>query len=162
MATTDTAREVAEARRAVHESLTGLSAWGADDVRAKVKLLEQAIERHLSPDQGLISALTALLPTGPRMTQGRPGAMAYARGEWDAWEQVAAVLGVQLPLHPRLRPSASSPLVEARNQARRQAVAALHAWGADGDKRAAGDEASPFYMWEDADRAAELIEGMIE
>ena len=38
---------VAEARRNVHESLTALSAWAADEVRAKVTRLEQAIERHV-------------------------------------------------------------------------------------------------------------------
>jgi hypothetical protein len=38
---------VAEARRDVHDSLTALSAWAADEVREKVARLEQAIERHV-------------------------------------------------------------------------------------------------------------------
>lgn len=43
----DTARAVAEARRNVHESLTGLPAWAADDTRAKVAALEVVIEQHI-------------------------------------------------------------------------------------------------------------------
>jgi hypothetical protein len=38
---------VAEARRDVHESLAGLSAWAADEVREKVARLEHAVERHI-------------------------------------------------------------------------------------------------------------------
>lgn len=37
-----------------------------------------------------------------------------------------------------------------------EAEETLRAWGEDGDKRKSGTP-SPFYMWEDADRAADLI-----
>lgn len=51
-----------------------------------------------------------------------------------------------------------------RAEARHEAAEELRAWGEDGEKRRAVDEdglplhPSPFYMWEDADNAADLID----
>ncbi|MFB8182607.1 hypothetical protein ACFC8N_42790 [Streptomyces sp. NPDC055966] len=51
----------------------------------------------------------------------------------------------------------STPRAEANLDAFANELAEkLRAWGQDGEKRLAG-EPSPFYMWEDADRAADLI-----
>lgn len=41
------ARAVAEARRAVHETFTSLPAWDADKARESLTRLEAAIERHI-------------------------------------------------------------------------------------------------------------------
>lgn len=46
-----------------------------------------------------------------------------------------------------------------RDQILREAAAKLRAWGEDGEKRRdLGQAQSPFYMWEDADSAADLID----
>ncbi len=65
-------------------------------------------------------------------------------------------------------PETAEAIVEAFEvEAQCRAVAALRAWGEEGAMRLAEDEdgtplhRSPFYMWEDADRAADLIEELI-
>ena len=58
--------------------------------------------------------LLAELPTEPRQTYGLPNDLAATAAEWGAWEQVAEVLGVQLPYE---RPDDGCPTAEARELA---------------------------------------------
>ena len=44
---TTTARAVAEARRAVHETFASLAAWDADKAREALARLEDAVEQHI-------------------------------------------------------------------------------------------------------------------
>lgn len=57
------------------------------------------------------------------------------------------------------RERANRELDAYRDQVLREAAAKLRAWGEDGEKRRdLGQAQSPFYMWEDADSAADLID----
>ncbi|MET9204075.1 hypothetical protein ABZW38_02735 [Streptomyces bacillaris] len=47
--------------------------------------------------EALESALLRLLPTAPPATTGPPDEVAAEAGRWEAWQEVAHVLGVQLP-----------------------------------------------------------------
>ncbi len=161
MTAPDNAGSVADARRAVHESLTALAAWDADDVRAKVAALEQAVEQQHSADNARLVAM---------IERGYEQHMRFGVIDADGTTQMQpcadwcyACKLEQLRADLEQAPSrALADVAELRNEVRRQAAAALRAWGAEGEKRRAGDEVSPFYVWEDADRAADVVEGMIE
>ncbi|MCR8946593.1 hypothetical protein NW249_31310 [Streptomyces sp. OUCMDZ-4982] len=47
--------------------------------------------------EALESALLRLLPMAPPATTGARDEVAAEAGRWEAWQQVAHVLGVQLP-----------------------------------------------------------------
>ncbi len=47
--------------------------------------------------EALESALLRLLPTAPPTTTGTRAEVAAEAGRWEAWQQVAHVLGVRLP-----------------------------------------------------------------
>ncbi|MBQ1118340.1 hypothetical protein [Streptomyces sp. C3-3] len=59
----------------------------------------------------------------------------------------------------RLVPEAAARLLaEVKSIHARELAEGLRAWGCDGQKRKEAGYASPFYMYEDADRAADLID----
>lgn len=63
--------------------------------------------RRLSEAECVERRLLALLPTEPREEYGLPNDLAASAAEWGAWQQVAEVLGVQLPYE---RPADEDPI----------------------------------------------------
>ena len=70
---------VADARRAVHESLVGPPAWAADEARAKIEALEAAIRTAAFREAAQVAGDMTHLP----------GGATYQAGYLDAREEVA-------------------------------------------------------------------------
>lgn len=66
----------------------------------EVQRIADAIAPAPSTGDDLRARLIALLPTEPMLRRGLPNELADAMGRYGAFEEVAEVLGVTLPLPP--------------------------------------------------------------
>jgi hypothetical protein len=87
-------------------------------------LMSPATARRLAELEAIEARLLAVLPTEPRPEYGLPNDLAASAAEYGAWQEVAEVLGVQLPYE---RPADQDPIAFALTA---EAVALVETGGA--------------------------------
>ena len=81
----------------LHGDAYDLSSQAAFALESAQLLQSPEQARRFAELEAMETRLRALLPTEPRSTYGLPNDLAATAAEWGAWEQVAEVLGVELP-----------------------------------------------------------------